>query len=119
MDTSLVPACVYTTPEIASVGMTEAGAKAAGIPVRCGKALSGANGRCVIAGADAGFVKLVCRADTGRLLGAQLCWPRATDLIGELALAVQHGLTAADLAGLIHPHPTFAEGIRAAAEQIG
>ncbi len=119
VDTSLVPACVYTTPEIASVGMTEAGAKAAGIPVRCGKALSGANGRCVIAGAGAGFVKLVCRADTGRLLGAQLCWPRATDLIGELALAVQHGLTAADLAGLIHPHPTFAEGIRAAAEQIG
>ena len=119
VDTSLVPACVYTTPEIASVGMTEAGAKAAGIPVRCGKALSGANGRCVIAGAGPGFVKLVCRADTGCLLGAQLCWPRATDLIGELALAVQHGLTAADLAGLIHPHPTFAEGIRAAAEQIG
>ena len=119
VDTSLVPACVYTTPEIASVGMTETGAKAAGIPVRCGKALSGANGRCVIAGAGAGFVKLVCRADTGRLLGAQLWWPRATDLIGELALAVPHGLTAADLAGLIHPHPTFAEGIRAAAEQIG
>ena len=103
VDTSLVPACVYTDPEIASVGMTEAEARAAGIPVRCGKALSGANGRCVIAGTSAGFIKLVCRADTGRLLGAQLCWPRATDLIGELALAVQRGLTAADLAGLIHP----------------
>lgn len=117
VDTSLVPAFVYTDPEIASVGMTEAEARAAGIPVRCGKALSGANGRCDIAGTSAGFIKLVCRADTGRLLGAQLCWPRATDLTGELALAVQRGLTAADLAGLIHPHPTFAEGLRAAAEQ--
>ena len=78
VDTSLVPACVYTNPEIASIGMTEAEARAAGILVRCGKALSGANGRCVIAGTSAGFIKLVCRADTGRLLGAQLCWPRAT-----------------------------------------
>ena len=94
-----------------------ADARAAGIPVRCGKALSGANGRCAVAGTSAGFIKLVCGADTGRLLGAQLCWPRATDLTGELALAVQRGLTAADLAGLIHPHPTFAEGLRAAAEQ--
>lgn len=118
VDTNLVPACVYTTPEIASVGLTEAEAKAAGILVRCGKAVPGANGRCVIAGCSSGFIKLVCQADTGRLLGAQLCWPRATDLIGELALAVQHGLTAAELAGLIHPHPTFSEGIRAAAEQL-
>ena len=118
VDTSLVPACVYTNPEIASIGMTEAEARAAGILVRCGKALSGANGRCVIAGTSAGFIKLVCRADTGRLLGAQLCWPRATDLTGELALAVQRGLTAADLTALIHPHPTFAEGLRAAAEQL-
>lgn len=118
VDVGLVPACVYTTPEIASVGMTEAEAKAAGIPVRCGKALSGANGRCVIAGCRSGFIKLVSQAETGRLLGAQLCWPRATDLIGELALAVQRGLTAADIAGLIHPHPTFAEGIRTAAEQL-
>ena len=118
VDTSLVPACVYTTPEIATVGMTETEAKAAGLSVRCGKALSGANGRCVIAGCRSGYIKLVCAADSGRLLGAQLCWPRATDLIGELALAVQRGLSAADLAALIHPHPTFAEGILAATEQL-
>ena len=118
VDTALVPACVYTNPEIASVGMTETEARAAGLAVACGKALTGANGRCVIAGSIPGFLKLVCDKDTTRLLGAQLCWPRATDLVAELALAVQKRLTAADLAGLIHPHPTFAEGVRAAAEQV-
>ena len=118
VDTSLVPACVYTAPEIASVGLSEQQAKESGLTVRCGKALSGANGRCVIAGSNSGFVKLVCEDGSGRLLGAQLCWPRATDLISELALAVRHRLTVYDLAGLIHPHPTFSEGVRAAAEQV-
>ena len=117
VDAALVPACVYTTPEIASVGMSEQQAKEAGLSVRCGKALSGANGRCVIAGSTSGFIKLVCEAGSGQLLGAQLCWPRATDLVAELALAVQHKLKVSDLAGLIHPHPTFSEGVRAAAEQ--
>lgn len=118
VDCSLVPSCIYTSPEIASVGMTEQQAREASIPVRCGKALTGANGRCVIAGSASGFVKLVCEEESGRLLGAQLCWPRATDLVAELALAVRQHLTAADLAGLIHPHPTFSEGVRAAAEQL-
>ena len=116
VDMSVVPSCVYTSPEIASVGITETEAKAAGRPVRCAKSLAGANGKCVIEGCSTGYIKLVADARTDQLLGAQMVYPRATDLVGELALAIKQGLTVQDVAGVIHPHPTFSEGIRAAAE---
>ena len=67
VDLSVVPGCVYTRPEIASVGLSEQGAKAAGIAVKTGKGLTSANARSVIAGADRGFLKLVARADTGAI----------------------------------------------------
>ncbi len=118
VDTRFVPACVYAAPEIASVGMTESEAKAAGIAVRTGKCLTGANGKCLIEGAESGYVKLVAEKESGRLLGAQLVCPRATDLIAELALAVQKGLTAAQLREVIHPHPTFCEMVGEAAEAL-
>ena len=84
LDLSVVPSCVYTNPEIASVGLTEEGAKAAGIPVKTGKYLTGANGKCLIEGTESGYVKLVTDQATGRILGAQMVCPRATDLVGEL-----------------------------------
>ena len=118
VDLRMVPSCVYASPEIASVGLTEAEAKAAGRAVCCGKSLAGASGKCAIEGCTSGYIKLVADAETGVLLGAQLVYPRATDLIGELAVAVQRGLTAKELAAVIHPHPTFCEGVRAAAEAI-
>ena len=118
VDTAVVPSCVYTSPEIASVGLTEDEAKAAGLTVRTGKALTGANGKCLIEGAESGYLKLVADAATGRLVGAQLVCPRATDLIGELTLAVQRGLTASELAAVIHPHPTFCEMVLAAAQTL-
>ena len=118
MDLSVVPNCVYTTPEVASVGLTEEQAKAQGIPVKCGKYLTGANGKCLIEGIESGYVKLVAEAETRRILGAQLVCPRATDLIGELALAVQRGVTANELSSVIHPHPTFIEMILGAAELL-
>ena len=118
VDVSLVPSCVYTAPEIASVGMTESEAKAAGLTVKTGKCLTGANGKCLIEGAPSGYVKLVADGESGRLLGAQLVCPRATDLIGELALAVQKGITADGLLAVIHPHPTFCEMIAEAAENL-
>lgn len=116
VDLSVVPSCVYTSPEIASVGLTEADAKAAGLHVRCVKSLAGANGKCLIEGCTSGYIKLVADAETGRLLGAQLVYPRATDLVSELALAISQGLTVSDVASVIHPHPTFSEGILSAAE---
>lgn len=116
VDETVVPSCIYSSPEIASVGLTEAEAKAKGYSVRGLKSLTGANGKCVIEGSESGFVKLVVESGTGIILGAQLICPRATDLIGELSLAVQRKLTAADLGTVIHPHPTFGEMISSAAD---
>ena len=118
IDMHVVPSCVYTTPEIASVGLTEDQAKAQGLKVKTGKYLTGANGKCLIEGTESGYVKLVADAETGRLLGAQMVCPRATDMIGELGLAVQRGVTADQLAHVIHPHPTFCEMISGAAEAL-
>ncbi len=118
VDETLVPSCVYTSPEIASVGLSEEAAKAAGIAVKTGKCLTGTNGKCLIEDAAAGYVKLVAESESGRLLGAQLVCPRATDMIAELALAVQRGVTAAQLAAVIHLHPTFSEMICAAASAL-
>ncbi len=106
LDLSVVPSCVYTNPEIASVGLTEEGAKAAGIPVKTGKYLTGANGKCLIEGTESGYVKLVTDQATGRILGAQMVCPRATDLVqGELTLAFDLGgrrAEAPDLPGWGH-----------------
>ena len=116
VDMNVVPSCIYTSPEIASVGLTEEAAKAAGIAVKTKKALTGANGKCLIEGAESGFVKVVCEAETGRLLGAQLICPRATDLVSEFSVAIAAGLTAEQVAGVIHPHPTFSELISEACQ---
>ena len=118
LDMSVVPSCVYTTPEIASVGLTEENAKANGIAVKSGKYLTGANGKCLIEGTESGYVKLVTDKENGRILGAQLVCPRATDMVGELTLAIQKGMTAADLSEVIHPHPTFSEMLFGAAEGL-
>lgn len=118
VNTSLVPVCIYASPEIAYVGLSESEAKAQGRQVKCGKFLTGANGKCLIENAESGYIKLVSSADTGRLLGAQLVCPRATDLIAELAVAIERGVTAAELTSIIHPHPTFSEMVRGAAEAL-
>ena len=111
-----IPACVYTSPEIASVGLTADEAKEQGIEVKTGKSLTGPNGRSLIAGQERGFAKLVFLAEDGALIGAQLLCARATDLISELTEAVVHRLTAQELASLVRPHPTFSELITEAAE---
>lgn len=111
-----VPACVYTDPEIACVGSTEADCKENGIPYKTGKYLMSGNGRTVIARGERGFIKVVYHAESGAVLGAQLMCERATDLIGEFTLAVAEGRTVERMAQLIRPHPTFGEGISEAAE---
>ena len=116
VDMRTVPSCIYTNPEIATVGMTEEDAKESGIEARAVKIPTGTNGKCLIEGAESGFVKLVI-GEGDVILGAQLICPRATDLIAELVLAVSHGMTTHDVASVIHPHPTFSEMIMAAAEQ--
>lgn len=94
------------------------GGQGGGIPVKTGKYLTGANGKCLIEGTESGYVKLVTDGPAGRILGAQLVCPGPTDMVGELTLAIQKGLTADDLSAVIHPHPTFSEMLFGAAEGL-
>jgi dihydrolipoamide dehydrogenase len=110
-----VPSCIYTDPEIAVVGMTADEAKEAGIEVVTKKYPMSANGKTIIAGLDRGFVKLVARADDHKIIGAHLLCGRASDLIGELAVAIGRGMMLEEVANIIHPHPSFAEAIMEAA----
>lgn len=112
---ALVPACVYLSPELASVGLTQDECRAAGREVIIAKALSTQNARTLIENLGRGFVKLVFDKQSRVLLGAQLFCGRASDLIAELTLAIQNGMTAEQLAVAIHPHPSFCETIAEAA----
>ena len=118
VEVNLVPSCIYTSPEIAAVGITADEAKAAGRAVKVGKALMSANGKTVIAAGERGFIKIVADASTGVILGAQLMCERASDMLSELTEAVVNGLTARQLARVMRPHPTFEEAVSAAVEDL-
>lgn len=115
-DFNVIPACVYTSPELACVGLTEAEAKAQGKDVKIGRFDAVGNGKLMAMGENSGFAKLVSDRRTGEVLGAQLCFPRATDIIGEVALAMKLEATAEEIAATIHPHPTAVEMIMEAAD---
>jgi len=115
VDYRSVPNVIFTRPEVASVGLTEAEARAQGADVKVTKFPFLANPRAQILGETDGLVKLVCEADIGRVLGVHLMGPHATDLIAEGALAVQVGATADDLAWTTHAHPTLSEAMLEAA----
>lgn len=116
VDLSTYPACIYTSPEIACVGMSLEEAKTKGYEVIKGKAILSANCKSTIEMSERGFVKLVFEHSTMTLLGAQLMCSRATDLIGELCTAVTNQLTAFQLIRAIKPHPTLCEAIHEAVE---
>ena len=111
VDVATVPYCVYTDPEIVSVGLTEAQAKEKGVPVRTGKCVLGGNGRSAVSREERGFMWLVTDRETGKLLGAQLMCARAGDMAGELVSAVSNGFTAEQLMRAIRPHPTYNEAL--------
>jgi dihydrolipoamide dehydrogenase len=115
-DNRAVPRAVFAEPEIATVGLTEAGAQAAGLEVSIGRFPLAALGRAVVESSTAGFAKLIFAKDGGALVGAHLAGPRSTELIAEMALALEMGATSDDLALTIHAHPTFAESLMEAAE---
>ena len=118
IDLRYVPGCIYTDPEIASVGITEDEAKQQGVPVKKGKFLMTGNGRSLIDEQERGFIKVLAHQETDVILGAQLMCSRATDIVAELATAIVNGLTCAQLAGVIRPHPTFCEGVTEAVEDV-
>ena len=115
MDHRSVPNVIFTWPEVASVGLSEAQARASGAEVKVSQCPLSANPRARILGETDGLVKLVCEAGNGRILGVHLMGPHATDLIAEGALAEQLGATADDLAWTTHAHPTLPEAVLEAA----
>ena len=110
-DLRIVPSCVYTRPEIASVGMSEEEAKAAQIPVKTAKVTMFSNARTIIANGDRGFMKLVMNAETNTLIGSQLMCERASDIIGQLSQAIAGKKKPHDLLKAMRPHPTFEEAL--------
>lgn len=116
LDYSAVPSCVYTSPEIASVGLTADKAQQLGKEVKIGKFPFTASGKALTTGEDVGFAQIVVDRQTDRVLGAQIIGPHATELISEVTLAVKWGLTAEQIGTTIHAHPTLAESIMEAAE---
>lgn len=113
-----IPSGVYTSPEIASVGMTEKEAAAKGIACVTGKANTLSNARSLIAGGERGFIKVTAEKETGRLVGAVMMCERATDLIQELAAAIAAGMSVSDLLLVVHGHPTFSEAVVPALEAL-
>ena len=110
-----VPNVIFTRPEIASVGFTEAQARELGHEIIVSQFPFSAVPKARILGEAEGLVKLVCEAGNGRMLGVHILGPHATDLIAEGALAVQLGATAEDLAWTTHAHPTLPEAMLEAA----
>jgi dihydrolipoamide dehydrogenase len=111
----LVPTIVYTDPEVASVGVGEDAAKAAGRAVNVGKFNFAANGRAIAADATDGYVKIIADAKTDKILGAQILGRGAGELISEVVTHMEYGGSAEDLARTIHAHPTLIEAVKEAA----
>lgn len=110
----IVPNCIYTSPEIATVGLTEQAALQRGMKVRCGVCSMDGNGKSIITKEEGGFISLIFEAYSNTIIGAQIVCPRATDMIGEMATAIANGLTARQLDKAMRAHPTYSEGISAA-----
>ncbi len=114
-DESTNPSCVYTAPEIATVGLTEEACQAKNIPYATGIFPLAANGKSLIMNGGVGLIKIVAAAGDHKVLGMHMAGPRATDLIMEGALAIRMGATVNDLISTIHGHPTVGEAVREAA----
>lgn len=115
LDYTLVSKCVYSSPEVASVGLTEDQAKERGFQVKIGKFPFRAIGKALVFGESDGFVKLIVEEGSNKLLGAHMVGPHVTDMITETGLALVLNATNMDISSTIHPHPTLAEAISEAA----
>lgn len=116
IDYTTIPSCVYTTPEVAMVGLTEKQAVEQGYQIKVGKYQFMASGKATAAGDRDGFVKLIYDAESERLLGAHIIGGSVTEMLGEPTLAKQLGITARQIASTVHAHPTMYEGLLEATE---
>lgn len=117
IDYSSIPSCIFTSPEIASVGLTEKQAAEQGIDYTVGRFQFAASGKAMAAGERDGFVKLIFDGDK-RIIGAHMIGANVTEMLGEPTLAKTLGATAYGIAHTVHSHPTMNEGIMEAAEQV-
>ena len=115
LDYGNIPACTYTTPEIASCGLTEKGARDAGYEIKVGKFPFTASGKASAAGTKEGFIKLIFDAAYGELLGAHMIGANVTEMIAEIVVARKLETTAHEIIKAVHPHPTMSEAIMEAA----
>jgi len=116
VDHERIPSCVYTHPEIASVGLSEVSARERGHELSIGRSFFTANGKATAIGQREGLVKTVFDAASGRLLGAHMIGPGVTELVGNLVLLQAMDGTAEDLARAVFPHPTLSEALGASAQ---
>ena len=118
VDMRIVPSCVYCRPEIAVVGLTDAEAKAAGIPVKTGKCVLGGNARTLIEDPGRSFMKVLAHSETGEILGAQLMCQSAPDMISQISQAIANRMTPRQLLLAMRPHPSFEEALTEALEDL-
>ena len=116
IDYTAIPSCVYTTPEVAMVGLTEKQAVEQGYEVKVGQFPYTASGKATAAGDRDGFVKLIFDAKTGKLLGAHMMGGNVTEMLAEPTLAKTLGITAGQILATVHAHPTMSEAVMEAAE---
>jgi dihydrolipoamide dehydrogenase len=115
LDYGNIPSCTYCTPEVASVGYTEAAAKEAGYKVKVGKFPFSASGKAKAAGASQGFVKVIFDEKYGEFLGAHMIGSNVTEMIAEVVVARKLETTGHEIVKAVHPHPTMSEAIMEAA----
>ena len=115
-DAVAIPGVVYTSPELAWVGLTEAEAREKGYDVKIGTFPFAASGRAMTLQSTEGFVKMVVEKDTDLVLGVHIFGPHASDILSEASLALEMGATATDIALTIHAHPTLGEAMLEGAE---
>lgn len=115
---SAVVQCIYTMPEVAVVGLSESEAKEKGIDYISAKQTLYSNARTLIGSTDRGFIKIIADKNTKKILGAELMCERASDMVGELALAINSGIKVSELEGSTRAHPTFYEAVTEALSKL-
>jgi dihydrolipoamide dehydrogenase len=115
VDYSKIPNCIYTFPEVASIGLTEKQAKDKGVQVMVGRFPFQSNGRALATGDSEGFVKVIAEKELGQVIGVHILGEHATDLIGGPALALALEATVEEMGKTTQPHPTLTEAISEAA----
>ena len=115
---SAVVQCIYTMPEVAVAGLSESEAKEAGIDYISAKQTMYSNARTLIGSTDRGFIKIIADKNTEKILGAELMCERASDIVGELALAINNGIIVSELEGSTRAHPTFYEAVTEALAKL-